>query len=119
MRAQWFPPEGWRAARGRFPIPLCPAADTAGAEPLHSCLLRDLAASAPPAAVTGTAVETTKPAQRERVPGAVGLNRQDPRGPLRDGSECRARRRAVDMETPTQEMGKEEAKVTVHPGVGV
>lgn len=118
----WFPPEGWRAARGRFPIPLCPAADTAGAEPLHSCLLRDLAASAPPAAVTGTAVETTKPAQtlqREQVPGAVGLNRQDPGGPLRDGSECRARRRAVDTETPTQETGKEETKVTVHPGVGV
>lgn len=85
-------------------------------------MLRDLAASAPPAAVTGTAVETTKPAQtlqREQVLGAVGLNRQDPGGPLRDGSECRAWRRAVDMETPTQEMGKEETKVTMHPGVGV
>lgn len=53
------------------------------------------------------------------MPGAVELNRQEPAGPLRDGSECRAWRRAVGMETPTWVMRKKETKVTVHPGVGV
>lgn len=53
------------------------------------------------------------------MPGAVGLNRQDPAGPLRDGRECRAWRRAVDMEIATQVKGKEETKETVHPGVGI
>lgn len=54
------------------------------------------------------------------MPGAVGLNRQDPGGTWKgDGRECRAWRRAVDMEIATQVKGKEETKETVHPGVGV
>lgn len=51
--------------------------------------------------------------------GAVGLNEQDPGGLLRNGSERRAWRRAMNTELTTQVIGEEETLSAPAPGTGV